>query len=92
MKISKSLIGITVFSVLLYLGLTFFMNPINDFLNYGLILLLIVVLCVLTISVIDQKFSAYKLIKENVNKEIQENSDMVKKNLLINERYHKIDI
>jgi len=91
MKISKSIIGITVFSVLFYLGLTFFMNPINDFLNYALTLLLIVVFCALTISGIDQKFSAYKVRKERVIKEIEENNGMTKKNLLMNERYHKID-
>ena len=91
MKISKSIIGLTIFSILSYLGLSFFINPMINVLYYGLNIFLVIVIGISTISLIDQKFSDYKVRKNNVNKKIDENNNMTKNNLLMNERYHKID-
>jgi PAS domain S-box-containing protein len=91
MKISKSIIGLTLFSILLYLGLSFFINPMNNVLYYAINIFLVIILGISTISIIDQKFSEYKVRKNNINKKIDENTNMTKNNLLMNERYHKID-
>lgn len=91
MKISKSIIGLTVFSIFLYLGLSFLINPMINVLYYGINIFLVIILGISTISIIDQKFSEYKVRKNNINKKIDENINMTKNNLLMNERYHKID-
>ena len=91
MKISKKMIGLTIVSVLLYLGVSLFVDSIHYLFYYAINWLIIIILGVSTIGIIDQKFSAYNNRKNQVMNRINENSEITKENLLMNERYHKID-
>lgn len=92
MKTSKNLVALTVVSILTYISVSLFLaESINSILYYSMFLMIVTVISVLTISIVDQKFHLYKDRKKQVMKEIDKNNKITKENLLMNERYHKID-
>lgn len=92
MKTSKNLVALTVLSIITYISVSFFLTEsINSILYYSMFLFIIIMISILTISIIDQKFHLYKDRKKHVMKEIDKNNKIIKENLLMNERFHKID-
>jgi len=91
MKIYKKTIILAVFSVVLYLSFLILKESMNPFVFWITNFLLVFIFGLLTLKIIYTKFIDFEQRKSQIIEKINKNNEIEKENLLINERYHKID-
>lgn len=91
MKKHKKIILLTILTILAYLSVSIIDESINGLVFYVINLLLLIIFGLLLYNYIFIKFSNYEEEKIKVIEKINDNNELIRRNLLLNERYHKLD-